>query len=86
MVNGYQVGLSEYLKIITLSQHQINVNFFLVRPDVLKELLRYPEVFFIRDVRKPDNSLEVCMYICPFKASITLFVTLADDSRTESGI
>lgn len=30
-----------------------------VRPDVFIELLKYPEVFFIRDVRKHDNSSEV---------------------------
>lgn len=33
----------------------------LIRPDVMSELMKYPEVFFIRDVAKSDNSLEVCL-------------------------
>lgn len=32
----------------------------LIRPDVMGELMKYPEVFFIRDVAKSDNSQEVC--------------------------
>lgn len=30
-----------------------------VRPDVLNELLKYPEVFFIREIQKRDSNVEV---------------------------
>lgn len=29
----------------------------LIRPDVFKELLKYPEVFFIKDVREGDSEV-----------------------------
>lgn len=37
----------------------LNHHFFVVRPDVFNELLKYPEVFFIRDVPKLGDSAEV---------------------------
>ncbi|CAG9802872.1 unnamed protein product [Chironomus riparius] len=37
----------------------------LIRPDVFNELLKYPEVFFIRDVLKHDNSSETIVELNP---------------------
>jgi hypothetical protein len=32
----------------------------LIRPDVMSELMKYPEVFFIRDIPKSEKIFEVC--------------------------
>lgn len=34
-----------------------NMQVGLIRPDVFKELLKYPEVFFIKDVREGDSEV-----------------------------
>lgn len=33
----------------------------LIRPDVMNELMKYPEVFFIHDVPTNDKKFEVCL-------------------------
>lgn len=32
----------------------------LIRPDVIVEIMKYPEAFLIRDVLKDDKTFEVC--------------------------
>lgn len=69
----------------------------LVRPDVLNELLKYPEVFFIRELQKTDDSFEVWsyiqneihekhLYIYSFLSLFKYFIFYLDDSGIKSSI
>lgn len=58
----------------------------LIRPDVMVELMKYPQVFFIHDVPTNDKKFEVCLTLLSIFRSFTDYKIVTDNSRTESSL
>jgi hypothetical protein len=52
------VAKLKILMVIDSNKRVVQVG--LIRPDVMSELMKYPEVFFIRDIPKNEKIFEVC--------------------------